>query len=164
MSTATHTVDLDNVGAVDVTIDEHGEGQAFLLPHGGGGPDTTSRFAELLAASQPARAINPPIPVSAAPPRREGLDTIGGLAGLFGALLDKLGLSDVTVLGNSIGGWIAAEIVLLRSPRVSGTIIIDGTGIEIPGHPIADFFSQTMNQVFERRLSGRPPLRGGAGP
>ena len=157
MSSTTYTVDLDSVGAVDVTVDEHGEGQPFLLLHGGGGPDTTGRFAELLAASKPARAINPIHPGFSGTPRPEGLHTVGGLAALYVALLDKLGVSDVTVLGNSIGGWIAAEVALLQSPRVSGAIIIDGTGIEVPGHPIAGFFSLTMNQVFE--LSFHDPDR-----
>jgi pimeloyl-ACP methyl ester carboxylesterase len=162
MSATTHTLNVDGIGAVDVTVDEHGEGQPFLLLHGGGGPDTTGRFAEQLAASRPAHAINPIHPGFGGTRRPDGLRTIGGLAALYVALLDKLELSHVTVLGNSVGGWIAAEVALLRSPRVSGAIIIDGTGIEVPGHPIADFFSLTMNQVFE--LSFHNPDRFGFDP
>jgi pimeloyl-ACP methyl ester carboxylesterase len=37
----------------------------------------------------------------------------------------QLGLQDVTVIGNSLGGWITAEIALLKSPRVSGPFRID---------------------------------------
>ena len=29
------------------------------------------------------------------------------------------------MIGNSIGGWITAELALLDSPRVSGAILID---------------------------------------
>ena len=36
------------------------------------------------------------------------------------------------------------------SPRVSGVVLVDAVGIEVPGHPIADFFALTMDQVFTR--------------
>ncbi len=51
------------------------------------------------------------------------------------ALLDQLDLSDVTVVGNSIGGWVAAEIAVLRSPRIGGLVLVDAVGIEVPGIP-----------------------------
>ena len=38
------------------------------------------------------------------------------------------------------------------SPRVSGAILVDAVGIEVPGHPVADFFSLTMDQVFQAQL------------
>jgi pimeloyl-ACP methyl ester carboxylesterase len=92
-------------------------------------------------------------------PRPEALGTIGGLAALYVALLDQLALNDVTVAGNSIGGWIAAEMALLESPRVSGAILIDAVGIQVPGHPVADFFSLTMDQVFQLSFHNPGPFR-----
>jgi pimeloyl-ACP methyl ester carboxylesterase len=159
MTTTTHTVSLVGVGPVDVTVDEHGEGQPFLLLHGGGGPDTVASFGELLAATRHARVISPVHPGFGGTPRPEALNTVGGLAALYVALLDQLDLDDVTVIGNSIGGWIAAEMGLLASPRVSGAIIIDAVGIEVPGHPIADFFSLTMDQVFQLSFHNPGPFR-----
>ena len=67
--------------------------------------------------------------------------------------------SDVTAIGNSIGGWIAAEIAILNSPRVSRAILIDAAGLEVPGHPVADFFSLTMDQVFELSFHNPAPFR-----
>jgi pimeloyl-ACP methyl ester carboxylesterase len=63
------------------------------------------------------------------------------------------------VIGNSIGGWIAAEIAILNSPRVSRAILIDAAGLEVPGHPVADFFSLTMDQVFELSFHNPGPYR-----
>jgi pimeloyl-ACP methyl ester carboxylesterase len=148
MTTTAHELTVDGVGPVDVRVDEYGEGQPFLLLHGGAGPDSTGRFAELFAASKPARAINPTHPGFGGTSRPESLHTIRGLAALYVAMVDALDLDDVTVVGNSVGGWIAAEVSLLRSPRVSGAILIDAVGIEVPGHPVADFFSLSMDQVF----------------
>jgi pimeloyl-ACP methyl ester carboxylesterase len=148
-TTTTHTLNLVDIGPVEVTVDERGEGRPFLLLHGGGGPDTVRPFAELFANTHPVRVITPIHPGFGGTPRPTELNTIRELAALYVALLDQLELSDVTVVGNSIGGWIAAELGLLESPHVSGVILIDAVGIEVPGHPIADFFSLSMDQVFE---------------
>jgi pimeloyl-ACP methyl ester carboxylesterase len=44
---------------------------------------------------------------------------------VYADLLDRLDVWDVTMIGNSIGGWITAELAPLDSPRVSGAILID---------------------------------------
>ena len=148
MTASTYTVTVDSIGPVEVTVDEYGEGQPFLLLHGGGGPDTTARFGERLAGSAHLRVLSPIHPGFGGTPRPEALHTASGLAALYAALLDQLGLDDVTVAGNSLGGWIAAELAILNSPRVTRVILIDAVGIEVPEHPPADFFSLRMDQVF----------------
>jgi pimeloyl-ACP methyl ester carboxylesterase len=60
---------------------------------------------------------------------------------LYAGLLDELGLDGVTVVGNSIGGWIAAELALLGSDRVKQVVLVDAVGIEVEGHPVVDFFA-----------------------
>jgi pimeloyl-ACP methyl ester carboxylesterase len=148
-TTTVLTVTLDDVGPVPLTLADHGHGRPFLLLHGGAGPQSVDGFADLLAAQEPARVLVPTHPGFGGTPRPEGLDSIRGLARLYTQLLDDLGLSGVTVIGNSIGGWIAAEIALLASPRVSGVILVDAAGLQIADHPIADFFSLTMDQVTD---------------
>ena len=78
---------------------------------------------------------------------------------LYAELIDQLGLDDVTVVGNSIGGWIAAEMALLKSPRISRIILVNAVGIEVPGHPVADFFSLTLDQVFQLSYHNPEPFR-----
>ena len=144
-------------GAVEVTITEEGEGRPFLLLHGGAGPQSVLRFAGLLAATEPALVVTPSHPGFAGTTRPEGLATMRGLAGVYVALLDALDLHDVTVVGNSIGGWIAAEVALLGSGRVSGLVVVDGGGLRIEEHPAADFFALGMDQIIN--LSYRDPER-----
>jgi pimeloyl-ACP methyl ester carboxylesterase len=153
----THTVNLAGVGDVDVTIDEYGKGQPFLVLHGGGGPDSVAGFSELLASTHDVRVIKPTHPGFGGTPRPEALDSVRGLAEVYIALLDELDLNDVTVVGNSIGGWITAEMVLIESPRVSRAILVDAVGIKVPEHPVADLFSLPMEQVFQ--LSYHEPAR-----
>jgi pimeloyl-ACP methyl ester carboxylesterase len=159
MITSTYRVGLDGTGPVDVTVSEYGEGRPFLLLHGGGGPDTVVRFGETLAAAEHVRVLVPIHPGFGGTARPEALHSVRDLAALYVALLDQLGLGDVTVIGNSIGGWIAAEIAILNSPRISRAILIDAAGLEVPGHPVADFFSLTMDQVFELSFHNPGPYR-----
>jgi pimeloyl-ACP methyl ester carboxylesterase len=148
-TTPQHTVVLDGLGPVEVSVADYGSGQPFLLLHGGAGPQSVTGFAERFAAAHDVRVLTPTHPGFGGTVRPEALTTVSGLAALYSALLDRLDLADVTVIGNSVGGWITAEIALLKSPRVSGIVLIDAVGIEVPGHPVADFFSLTMDQVFQ---------------
>ena len=143
----THTVTVPDLGPVPVTVTERGEGRPFLLLHGGAGPQSVDGFADLLAAS--GRVLVPVHPGFGGTPRPERLDSMAGLARVYAGLLDELGLDEVTVVGNSIGGWIAAEIALLGSPRVSGVVLVDAAGLRLDAEPAADFFSLTMDQVAD---------------
>jgi pimeloyl-ACP methyl ester carboxylesterase len=87
------------------------------------------------------------------------LSSIAGLARLYTALLEAMDLTGVTVIGNSIGGWIAAEMALAGSARITAAVLIDAVGIEVPGHPIADFFSLTLDQVAELSYQDPGPFR-----
>ena len=48
--------------------------------------------------------------------RPDALASVAELATLYVALLDEMGLTDVTVIGNSMGGWIAAEMACSTPP------------------------------------------------
>jgi pimeloyl-ACP methyl ester carboxylesterase len=116
-----------------------GTGPNVLLLHGGGGPQTVAGFAELLAADH--HVVTPTHPGFGGTPRSDGLTTVAGLAGVYAALLEELDLDEVTVVGNSIGGWIAAELALLGSDRVKEVVLVDAVGIEVEGHPVVNFFA-----------------------
>ncbi|MEV6833830.1 alpha/beta hydrolase [Streptomyces sp. NPDC051133] len=157
MTSRTHTLTLDH-GTSDVTVGLHGEqGHPFLLLHGGGGPRTVGPFAGLLAAQRPARVFTPVHPGFDGTARPDWLTDVGLLAQLYARLLETLGLRDVTVVGNSIGGWIAAELAALHSDRISGVVLVNAVGIQVPGHPIADTFSLTPVELS--RLSFHDPSK-----
>jgi pimeloyl-ACP methyl ester carboxylesterase len=149
-STSTHAVTIAGVGAVDVTLRERGSGRPFLLLHGGAGPASFTSFADLLSTTNDARVMTLTHPGFGGTPRPEALKTVSDLAALYAALMNQLDLRDVTVVGNSIGGWIAAELSLLHSPRVSSVVLVDAVGIVIDGHPVADPFSMSLGDLMTR--------------
>ncbi|OLB78452.1 MAG: alpha/beta hydrolase [Actinobacteria bacterium 13_2_20CM_2_71_6] len=156
---STHTITVAGHDPVELTVDEYGTGHPFLLLHGGAGPLSVAGFAQTLAQREPARVIVPTHPGFAGTPRPSWLDSVAGLAQLYGALLDELDLVDVTVVGSSIGGWITAELALLHSDRISGTILVDAAGIDVAGQPVADIFALTMDQIAELSYHNPEPFR-----
>ncbi|THG34344.1 alpha/beta hydrolase [Glaciibacter flavus] len=46
-------------------------------------------------------------------------------------------MSDVVLVGNSIGGWIAAEVALRHPDRLGRVVLVDSVGIDVEGHPVA---------------------------
>jgi pimeloyl-ACP methyl ester carboxylesterase/mannose-6-phosphate isomerase-like protein (cupin superfamily) len=156
---ATRMVTVGAVGPVPTTFTDRGEGRTYLLLHGGAGPQSVTPFADRFAGAEAARVVTPVHPGFAGTPRPGGLDTIGGLAALYVRLLDELDLTDVTVIGNSIGGWITAEMALLGSPRITGIVLVDAVGIEVAGHPVVDFFSLTLDEVARRSYHDPDPFR-----
>jgi pimeloyl-ACP methyl ester carboxylesterase len=159
MSTTTQTITADGIAAVPVTYSDRGTGRTFLLLHGGAGPQSVTGFADQLAEAEPARVIIPVHPGFAGTPRPGGLSSTAGLAEVYVSLLGELGLTGVTVVGNSIGGWIAAEMALTGSARITSVILVDAVGIEVPGHPVADFFSLTLDQVADLSYHDPDPFR-----
>ena len=148
MSSRTYTLPL-SFGEVPVTVTERGAGEPVLLLHGGAGPGSFAGFADQLAARFPFRVLTPVNPGFDGTPRPEGLDSVRKLADVYARLLAELELTGVTVAGNSIGGWVAAELALAAPDRVARLVIIDGAGLDSADHPMADFYSLTLDQVTE---------------
>jgi pimeloyl-ACP methyl ester carboxylesterase len=149
-NTVTHAVTVAGIGAVDVTLSERGRGRPFLLLHGGAGPASFTYFADLLSGTNEARVLTLTHPGFGGTPRPDTLKSVPDLAALYAELLNQLDLRDVTVVGNSIGGWIAAELSLLHSSRVSGVVLLDAVGIVLDGHPVADPFSMSLGELMTR--------------
>ena len=153
---------------VDFTVEDSDRTRPFLVLHGGGGVATVRGFADLLAERTHSRVLVPTHPGFGGTVRPAGLATTRDLAAAYIALLDELGLADVTVIGNSFGGWVAAEMALLHSPRLSGAVIVDGIGIEVDGHPMASVRGLAPADLaklsFHDPVKAPRPPAGSAGP
>ncbi len=138
-----------SIAGTELTVTEWGAGRPILLLHGGAGPQSIAGFAELLATTEAARVIAPTHPGFGGTHRPETLTTIAGLAELYAGLLTELDLRDVTLVGNSIGGWIAAEMALRDASRIGGIVLVSAVGIEVAGHPVADVFALTLDELMQ---------------
>ncbi|BDZ48950.1 alpha/beta hydrolase [Frondihabitans sucicola] len=133
---------------IDLAFDDSGDGPAALVLHGGGGPFTVAGLGAHLAESR--RVILPTLPGWNSAPRPEALTRVDDLADSYLALLADLGLSDVLVLGSSLGGWIASAMAVRDTAGLVGrVVVIDGAGVKVEGQRFVDFFSLTPRQIAE---------------
>lgn len=110
-----------------LTIDDRGRGTPYLLLHGGAGPRSMAGLAGRLAET--GRAVLPTHPGFDGRPRPAWCERVADLALAYLALLERLDLDGVVVVGNSLGGWIGAELALRASPRVAGLVLLDAVGV-----------------------------------
>jgi pimeloyl-ACP methyl ester carboxylesterase len=117
-------------------------GSPVLVLHGGGGHFTIAPIAERYGAAHPVFA--PTLPGWDGTDRIEGIDDLDALAH---AMLDALIAADArgaTVIGSSMGGWLALEMAAIAAVEaeyadgLARIAAIDATGIIVDGAPVAD--------------------------
>jgi pimeloyl-ACP methyl ester carboxylesterase len=153
------TVNVPGVGPVALSVEERGDGRPSLVLHGGAGPQSMARFAQLLAAEGDNRVLMPTHPGFDGTPRPEALDSVATLAALYCGLLDDLGLEDVTIIGNSVGGWIAAEMAVTDATHVGRLVLLDAVGIDVRGHPVADVAGLSLPEIQALSFHDPTPFR-----
>lgn len=113
---------------VTVALADQGQGRTFLLLHGGAGPASVAGLATALSAR--ARVLTPTHPGFNGQPRPQGCASAGDLAKAYLDLLERMDLKDVIIVGNSFGGWVAAEMALLAPRRLAGIVLLNAVGID----------------------------------
>lgn len=125
-----------------------GEGAPLLFLHGMDGVEGCSRIIDLLARDFTVYAASHPGFGASELPR--AFSTIDDLAYFYLDLLDHFDLRDVTVVGFSLGGWIAAEILVKDSSRISRLVLGAPLGLrtaERRGRQVADIFMLSPKEV-----------------
>jgi len=122
---------------LEVTVEERGDaagsaGAGVLLLHSGAGPRTMAGLAAAL--SEHAYVVTPVHPGFDGTPRVPWLDSVADLADAYLDLLAELGLTEVLVIGNSVGGWVASEMALRDiHGAVRAIVLLNANGIR-PDH------------------------------
>jgi pimeloyl-ACP methyl ester carboxylesterase len=145
---------------------ERGKGRPLLFLHPGhpsGRLDPKAPVLEALSAN--AHVIAPTHPGFGSTPAPRELTTIDDLAYLYLDLLETLNLRDVVLVGVSIGGWIAAEMAVKSTERITALVLANAVGIKPSDREtrdIADIYAVTDKQLAE--LVWADPARMAANP
>lgn len=78
--------------------------------------------------------------------RPDWLDNIHDLAYFHLDLLDALDLSEVHLVGLSLGGWVALELAARNTSRLATLTLVGAAGIHVHGVPVPDSFMSTDEQ------------------
>jgi pimeloyl-ACP methyl ester carboxylesterase len=117
------------VNGLRVSMFERGSGRPLLFLHPGIGIDPSAAVLDALAAR--ARVIVPTHPGFGGSELARSFTTVDDLAYFYLDLLDELALSDAIVVGVSFGGWIAAEMAVKSTARISHLVLANPVGIKV---------------------------------
>ena len=115
-----------------------GTGAPLLFLHGASGAPVILPFMEKLA--QRFDVLVPEHPGYGLSAEPEWLENIHDMAYFYLDLLRELQLRDVTLVGNSMGGWIAMEIAVRDTSRLKSLVLVSPAGVAAPGARPADIF------------------------
>ena len=153
MSAATGVTTLV-VSGITIEAVDRGRGRALMFLHPGIGLDSAAPFIERLAAQ--ARVIAPTHPGFGRSEQPKSFNTVDDLAYFYLDLLDQLDLREVVLVGVSLGGWIAAEIAIKSTARLSHLVLANPVGIKVGDREtrdIADIFAIAEKEFNERAYS-----------
>jgi pimeloyl-ACP methyl ester carboxylesterase len=82
----------------------------------------------------------------------DGIEAIDGMDDAVFHLLDLWDVLDLdapTVLGTSLGGWMAVELATRYPERVSRMVLVNPVGLYLPDAPIAEMFGRSPAELAE---------------
>jgi pimeloyl-ACP methyl ester carboxylesterase len=139
-----------------------GDGPPLLFLHGMDGVEGCSRIIDLLARDFTVYAPSHPGFGASELPR--SFSSIDDLAYFYLDFLDHFDLNEVTMVGFSLGGWIAAEILVKDSSRVSKLVLGAPLGLrtqEKRAIQVADLFMIDPKQM-DATLQVTPAAKNGS--
>jgi pimeloyl-ACP methyl ester carboxylesterase len=124
----------------DVAIKLHraGSGSLVLFLHGAGGVPQWLPFFDILAERY--ELLVPEHPGFGGSDDPTWIRSIPDLAMFYLDLLEEAGLDRIHLIGNSLGGWLAAEILIRDRSRFRSLVQLAPAGIRIKGVPCGDNF------------------------
>jgi pimeloyl-ACP methyl ester carboxylesterase len=142
------------LGDIELELHEGGSGPPIIYLHGGAGPAPSAPF--LLTLSRRFRVIAPSHPGFGGSSLPIWIDSIDDYAHLYLELIDRLGVTGVTLVGHSIGGWTAAELATKSTHDIGKLILIAPVGIKVgpvDQLDIPDIYAMSEQQLEKLRFA-----------
>jgi pimeloyl-ACP methyl ester carboxylesterase len=140
--------------AAGIELWQGGAGPDLLYLHGGGASDlfrdSTAPF--LVELARRFRVVVPEHPGFGHAERPAWLDNIHDLAYFYLDFLRERGARELHLLGHGIGGWIALELAVRSTARLSRLTVAGCAGIRVAGIARGDLFLWSPEQAAENLL------------
>jgi pimeloyl-ACP methyl ester carboxylesterase len=135
------------VNGVTIEAVDRGTGRPILFLHPGIGIDPAAPVLTELAKG--GRVIAPSHPGFGTSQLPKGMTTVDDVSYFYLDLLETLNLRDVLVVGVGLGAWLAAEIAVKDSSRLSRLVMANAIGVKIGDREtrdIADIWALMPNE------------------
>jgi pimeloyl-ACP methyl ester carboxylesterase len=143
-----HRSELLDVRGVRTHILQGGRGRPLLVLHPEFGADLWSPYHDRLAACF--RVLAPDHPGFGKSERPDWLDGVDDLVFHYLDLLDRLELERVSIVGTSLGGWIAAALAVAHPERIERLVLAAPAGIRVEGAVRYDLFANPAEETLRR--------------
>lgn len=140
-----------DVNGVAVELRRQGSGPTLLYLHGHLGLWKAEPFLDALARDF--TVLTPSAPGFEGSPTVDRFTTIDELAYLYLDLMGQLDLSEVTLVGSSMGGWLALSIAIKDASRLKSLVLLNTIGVHFGGpedESIGDIFSMAEDEFTTR--------------
>jgi pimeloyl-ACP methyl ester carboxylesterase len=149
MSTSERKMSSVKVGNLTIEVERRGSGKPLLLLAGEEQLELDAPFVADLARTH--EVIIPSPPGFGHSERPDWITSPDDIAYMYLDLIDALELRDVTVVGFSLGGWIAAELATKNDRAISKLVLVDSYGVKL-GSPtdrdILDIWTSRPEKVL----------------
>lgn len=123
-----------------------GEGPAIVFVHGLSG-SWPNWLEQLPVFAGDHRVIAMDLPGFGHSPMPEERITISAYARILDGLLETLGVDAATVVGNSMGGFVSAELAIAYPQRVERLVLVSAAGISTYRHRHAERFEPYLRRA-----------------
>jgi pimeloyl-ACP methyl ester carboxylesterase len=119
------------IGDAKIELERRGKGKPLLLLPSEEALEPEAAFVDELARKF--EVIIPQAPGYGRSNRPDWITNMDDIAYIYLDLIEKLGLTKLTVMGFSLGGWIAAEMATKDDSRLAKLVLVDAYGIKVGG-------------------------------
>jgi pimeloyl-ACP methyl ester carboxylesterase len=133
-----HITEQIKIRDVAIRLHRKGHGPSVLFLHGAGGVPQWLPFFDALAEHY--EVLVPEHPGFGGSDDPPWIRSMPDLALFYLDLVEAVGLDGVHLIGNSLGGWLAAEILIRDRSRFRSLVQLAPAGIRVKGVPCGDNF------------------------
>ena len=134
-----------SVGGTKVHTLIGGDGPPLLVLHGAGGPNGWRRWHAALA--EQFTLYVPAHPGYGRSDSADWMESVRDLARYYLWFLDIVGLDRPSVVGSSMGGWIAAELAVMNPQAVDRLVLVGAAGLKPEQGEILDIFYYPPDKI-----------------
>jgi pimeloyl-ACP methyl ester carboxylesterase len=149
-----------DIRGIETVVLTAGEGEPLVFFHGAG---TVTGFDALLPLAERFRLVVPHHPGFGLSADDPTVSRIEDLARHYLDLFDLLGIRDLSLVGQSMGGYLATTFAIDHAERIRRLVLAAPLGLRVPDHPTTDIFTIPGEEILDH-LAADPTVFAGKVP